>query len=151
MLKSEELSESVVVYEFKNTNNDGDDELNDALVETVYEKFRIGNEDLKIGTSGKLMFEVEIDAYQSRSSKRDASKQKRRIFVSTKDKTEFTQVLKDLAPYTHADASTSVFMTDDKYGIRPKQTAGSVFLKYGNKLTLMTGVHLSKVSWHRRS
>ena len=142
MLKSE--GKSLRVYE---TN---EDELNEELRETLYAEFREGNEDLAVGESGEVMFEVTADEYQTRTSKRDGKK-KRVIFVATKDGTRFEQVLEDLMPRLDADTRTSVFMTDDSYGIRSNQTAGSVFIKYGNCLTIMTGVNLQKVSWHRRS
>ena len=128
-----------------------EDELNEELRETLYAEFREGNEDLAVGESGEVMFEVIADEYQTRTSKRDGKK-KRVIFVATKDGTRFEQVLEDLMPRLDADTRTSVFMTtDDNYGIRSNQTAGSVFIKYGNSLTLMTGVNLQKVSWHRRN
>ena len=142
MLKSE--GKSLRVFE---TN---EDELNEELRETLYAEFREGNEDLAVGESGEVMFEVTADEYQTRTSKRDGKK-KRVIFVATKDGTRFEQVLEDLMPRLDADTRTSVFMTDDSYGIRSNQTAGSVFIKYGNYLTIMTGVNLQKVSWHRRS
>ena len=142
MLKS--VGKSVRVFE------SNEDELDDELREKVYAEFREGNEDLAVGESGEIMFEVTADEYQTRTSKRDGKK-KRLIFVATRDKTPFEQVLEDLMPRLNADTRTSVFMTDDKYGIRSNQTAGSVFIKYGNCLTLMTGVNLQKVSWHRRN
>jgi len=145
MLKK--VGKCLKVYEVKDVL---DDCAADDLREKIYSEFREGNENLKIGESGELMFEVVVDAYQTRASKRDAKK-KRVLFVATEDKTEFNQILEDLESILDADARTSVFMTDDKYGIRANQTAGSVFMKYGNSLTLMTGVHLSKVSWHRWS
>ena len=84
MLKSE--GKSLRVYE---TN---EDELNEELREKLYAEFREGNEDLAVGESGEVMFEVTADEYQTRTSKRDGKK-KRVIFVATKDGTRFEQVL----------------------------------------------------------
>ena len=63
MLKS--VGKSVRVFE------SNEDELDDELREKVYAEFREGNEDLAVGESGEIMFEVTADEYQTRTSKRE--------------------------------------------------------------------------------
>eukprot|EP00943_MAST-04B_sp_MAST-4B-sp1_P008755 g8755.t1 len=95
---------------------------------------------------GFLCFEVALKHHKAKSNTARPI-----VFISCKDKTVFSDVLETVAPHVNADASTSVFMTEDFYGIRSKQTSASIFMKYGTKFELHTGVHLNRVGWHPRN
>jgi hypothetical protein len=95
---------------------------------------------------GFLCFKVALKHHKAKS------KTARPIFfIGCKDKTVFSDVLEAVVPHVNADASTSVFMTEDFYGIRSKQTSASIFMKYGTQFELHTGVHLNRVGWHPKN
>ena len=73
------------------------------------------------------------------------------MYVTTPDDMMVEDVLAFLAPLLDADPITSLFMTSGAYGIPSAQSASSMFMKYGNDLTLRTGVHMSSVAWHLRA
>lgn len=137
-------------YQPKHAHQDLSVEAEASLRESVYEHFKIasGNEDLAVGEAGKILFVFTCNTKENRT-KRGAKLTKRKIYFGVPDKTQFTDVLEKMAKLIEAETATSVFMTDDNFGIRNNQTAGSVFMKYGNELTLMTGIHLSKVAFGR--
>ena len=150
MFRMKKLGDKCTAYQPKHVHQDLSNEAEMSLRESVYEHFKAtsGNEDLAVGEEGKILFIFTCDTAESRT-KRGGKLTKRKIYFGVPDKTLFADVLEKMTTLVEADTSTSVFMTNDNFGIRNKQTAGSVFMKYGNELTFMTGIHLSKVAFGR--
>ena len=108
--------------------------------------YRKGNDNAVDDDEGFLCFKVVLKHHKAKNKST-----KPVFFVSCKDKTTFTNVLEVVAPHVNADASTSVFMTEDFYGIRANQSGASIFMKYGKHFELHTGIHLNRVGWHPKN
>lgn len=94
-----------------------------------------------------LCFVVQVEHHKA---KRNAKA--RKIYVTCPEEATVEEVLQFVAPTLDADALTSLFMTTEgAYGIPSSQTASSMFMKYGNELTLRTGVRMGSVAWHLRA
>ena len=130
--------------------NTNDVEEEEMIVDKIYEHFGEAskNEELKIGETGQVLFVVTCDRHEDRT-KRKAKKKKKKVYVAVPDRIQFQTVLEKMAKLNDAESATSVFMTPDNFGIPSKQTAGSVFMKYGDNITFMSGVHVSKVAFKR--
>ena len=129
-------------------NGEEDDEIMESFRRRSSQGVFIGNNDESNidDSEGYLCFKVALKHHKAKNKTT-----KPIFFISCKDKVVFNDVLETVVPHVNADASTSVFMTEDFYGIRANQSSGSIFMKYGTQFELHTGIHLNRVGWHPKN
>ena len=117
-----------------------------GLERLISGKSKSVGEDSQSSDATVLCFKVVVEHHKSKRGARA-----RTIYVTAPDDASVEDVLAFLAPLLDADPATCLFMTSGAYGIPSAQSASSMFMKYGNDLTMRTGVHMSSVAWHLRA
>ena len=113
--------------------------LSEADERDVFTSFRqrfVPAADLTDGS--KMLFKITID---------DGTKSKSVCWLGVPHVTSFADVL---ALLNKRYAGNGAFLLKGGYGIRPQQSAGQIFMKYGYELEFHPKVDLTRIAWHQR-
>mmetsp|Transcript_17913 Transcript_17913/g.22071 ORF Transcript_17913/g.22071 Transcript_17913/m.22071 type:complete len:142 (+) Transcript_17913:425-850(+) len=119
-------------------------EQSGETIDEVLESFRVLVDSGVFPEQDFLLFKVKLKHHKKKGAKQQ-------LYMTCRDNDTFESILEFASPHVDAKPETSVFMTDDSFGIRPKQSAGNIFMKYGDDIELHTGVHLNQIGWHAKN
>ena len=86
-----------------------------------------------------MLFKVSID---------DGAKSKPTWYVGVPHAASFNDVLE---LFNRKFSGNGAFLLKGGFGVRPMQSAGQVFMKYGYELEFHPKVDITRVAWHQRS
>jgi hypothetical protein len=89
--------------------------------------------------SSRMLFKVTVDE--------GIAGRKPVWYVGVAHTAQFSEVL-DL--FNAKFAGTGAFLLPGGFGVRPAQSAGQVFMKYGHELDFRPKVELSRIAWAQR-
>jgi Ubiquitin fold modifier 1 protein len=92
----------------------------------------------ELTNASKMLFKITVD---------EGTKTKSVCWLGVPHVTTFAVVL-DLL--NKKFSGNGAFLLKGGYGIRPQQSAGQIFMKYGYEIEFHPKVDLTRIAWHQR-